>query len=89
MTHDDIRRRLAAVEGIDWSEAKKLFEEERYGDWYEVGTVLVPTDFHTVGDKVPAQDKADAAQQAAVAEFLQHAAADIRRLLAELEGRDA
>ncbi|GAA0969741.1 hypothetical protein GCM10009555_017420 [Acrocarpospora macrocephala] len=72
-----IARRLAAVERIDWSETKKLFEEEKYGDFYRVGPVLVPTDFHPVADV----DVRGAAEQAAVAEFLQHAVADMRALL--------
>lgn len=87
MSRDDIARRLQAVEGLDWSKVRKLFEEEKYGDFYRVGPVLVPTDFHTEGDRVPAEYKAFAAEGAAVAEFLQHAVADMRRLLNELEGR--
>lgn len=78
---EEIARRLEAVEGLDWTDIKKLFEEEQYGDFYRIGPVLVPTDFHTVGDKVPDVDKAYAAEQAAVAEFLQHVVADMRRLL--------
>lgn len=81
MEFDEISRRLEAVESLDWSETTKLFEEELYGDFYRVGPALVPTDFHTVGDKVPETDKAYAAEQAAVAEFLKHAVADMRALL--------
>ncbi len=31
---DDIARRLEAVEGVDWSEFRKVFETERYGDFW-------------------------------------------------------
>jgi hypothetical protein len=81
MELDEIARRLQAVEGLDWSETKKLFEEELYGDFHRVGPVLVQTDFHAVGDKVSEADKTYAAEQSAVAEFLQHAVADMRVLL--------
>ncbi|MCK2214276.1 hypothetical protein MF672_010805 [Actinomadura sp. ATCC 31491] len=81
MELDEIARRLQAVEGLDWSDIGKLFEEEKYGDFYRVGPVLVPTDFDTEGDKVHPEDREYAAEQAAVAEFLQHVVADMRALL--------
>ncbi len=80
-SRDEIARRLEAVEGLDWSETRKLFEEELYGDFWRVGPVLVPTDFYTAGDKVPEEDKQYAADSAAVAEFLRHVVADMRALL--------
>lgn len=78
---DAIARRLEAVERLDWAEVRKLFEEEKYGDFWRVGPVLIPTDFYTAGDSVPAEEKQYAAEAAAVAEFLQHAVADMRQLL--------
>lgn len=76
-----IRRRLAAVEDIDWSRVERGYDEEHYGDWLHIGPVHLMTSFS------PGQeDLADVVQTQAVAEFLEHAARDIRVLLAE---RDA
>jgi hypothetical protein len=81
MDLDEIARRLEAVEHLNWSQTRKLFEEEKYGDFYQVGPVLVPTDFSTVGDKVPQEDKDYAAERAAVADFLHQVVGDMRALL--------
>ncbi|WP_326828975.1 hypothetical protein OIE13_28930 [Streptosporangium sp. NBC_01810] len=75
---DDIRRRLAAVEGIDWSQLEREHDAEYCTDWIRIGPVMIPTTFHPGPD-----DLADVAQTTAVAEFVQHAVADIRRLLDE------
>jgi hypothetical protein len=77
-TPDDIRRRLAAVEGIDWTKVKRGHDEEYYSDWLYVGPVMMLTTFSP-----GPEDLADVAKVEAVAEFLQHAASDIRRLLDE------
>ncbi|MEO3860870.1 hypothetical protein [Acrocarpospora sp. B8E8] len=76
-TLDEIARRLEAVEGIDWSETAEEHAAEYYGDWLKVGPAWVLTDL-TPSSPV---DVADAAEGRAVAEFLQHAVADMRALL--------
>ncbi|MFG3439912.1 hypothetical protein ACGF0J_21915 [Nonomuraea sp. NPDC047897] len=77
MSDDDIRHRLAAVDHIDWSTAEREHEREYFGDWLRFGPVLVP-----VGDP---DDEAEAMEVRVVATFLQHAAADLRRLLTDLD----
>ncbi|MDX3110140.1 hypothetical protein [Nonomuraea angiospora] len=83
MSFDDIRQRLAALEGIDWSTVERQYDAEYYTDWLRVGPVMLPTTFSP-----SPEDQADAAQAEAVAVFLQHAVADMRQLLEELERRD-
>ena len=80
MSHDDIRERLAAVERIDWSKIRREEEAEYYGDWLHVGPVRLATTFSP-----GPEDLADIAQTQAVAAFVQHAAGDLRRLLADLD----
>ncbi|MFI6909880.1 hypothetical protein ACIBKY_52070 [Nonomuraea sp. NPDC050394] len=77
MDLSEIAHRLEAVEGLDWDNVKKLFLEERYGDFWQIGPALVPADFQPVGDV----ETADAAEADAVATFLQHVVADVRALL--------
>ncbi|RBQ21576.1 hypothetical protein DP939_02370 [Spongiactinospora rosea] len=80
MSHDDIRARLAAVQGIEWRIERER-GEEYYGDWLNVGPVKLMTTF-SPGPR----DAATTSQAEAVAEFIRPAAADIRRLLDAEEG---
>lgn len=80
MSHDDIRERLAAVESIDWSKVERESEAEYYGDWLHIGPVRLATTFSP-----GPEDLSDVAQTQAIVAFLQHAAADLRRLLADLD----
>lgn len=80
MSHDNIRERLAAVERIDWSKVEREDGAEYYGDWLHIGPVRLATTFSP-----GPEDLADVAQTQAVAAFVQHAAADLRRLLADLD----
>lgn len=82
MSHEDIRARLAAVEGLDWSKVEREYDAEYFTDWIHVGPVQIMTTF----SPGPA-DVADVERTEAVAAFLQHAVADIRRLLNERDGR--
>lgn len=68
----DIRARLEAVTGVEWGDPQTRYEEEFYGDWVMVYPVLV------FGKDREAQ---------ALAEFIRHAAEDIRRLLEEVQDR--
>ncbi|MEV0616163.1 hypothetical protein AB0I81_22810 [Nonomuraea sp. NPDC050404] len=79
MNHDDIRQRLAAVERIDWSKTKReQWDREVYGTFVDVGPVtMLGADRH--------DPPAEHAQEAAIVAFLQNAAADLRRLLADLD----
>lgn len=78
MSHDDIRQRLAAIEHIDWSKVRREESREYYGDFVSVGPVLM-----LGADKYDPPN--ERAQEGAILGFLQNAAADIRRLLAELD----
>jgi hypothetical protein len=80
MSHDDIRQRLAAVENIDWSKVESGGQAEYFGDWLHVGPVMLMTTLTP-----EPEDLADVAQTQAVATFVQHAAADLRRLLTDLD----
>ncbi|PZG47474.1 hypothetical protein C1I98_13470 [Spongiactinospora gelatinilytica] len=79
MSHDDIRARLAAVEGIEWRVTREP-GEEYYGDWLRVGPAMLMTTF-SPGPR----DAATTSQAEAVGDFIQHAAADLHRLLADLD----
>lgn len=95
--NDDIRRRLEAIQGIDWSTVKREVGEEYYGNWVKVGPIMM---LSTDPDDEPwrgypsywpeerrrayrERTQAERAQEDAIVEFLAHAADDIRRLLAE------
>ncbi|MCW2768173.1 MAG: hypothetical protein JWO11_4132 [Nocardioides sp.] len=69
MTDDDIRRRLQAVEGIDWMSMERRAGDEIYGSWARIGDRVVLADY--------------GAETEPVVDFFMHAAADLRRLLAE------
>ena len=73
---DDIARRLQGVAGIDWSVTERPCDEA-YGDWYLIGPVRLLTDFTGLDDETE--------YDAAVVEFLQHAAADIAYLLTQID----
>src|SRR5690606_25876823 len=80
VSHGDTRGRLAAVESIDWSKVERESDAEYYGDWLHIGPVRLATTFSP-----GPEDLADVAQTQAVAAFVQHAAGDLRRLLADLD----
>ncbi|MEV7805020.1 hypothetical protein AB0O28_18925 [Microbispora sp. NPDC088329] len=97
MTHEDIRRRLEAVEGLDWNETQRETSQEYHGDWVRVGPVMMQS---TDPNEEPWEGypsawpeerrreyreraRAERAEEDAVVEFLKHAAGDLRRLLAE------
>lgn len=77
MSHDDIRQRLAAVEHIDLSRVERERDREYYGDWVRLGPLIMSA-------AEPDHD-VEIAEENAVVQFLQHAAADLRRLLADLD----
>lgn len=79
---DEIAGRLEAVEQIDWSEIEHFHEEEFYGDWIRIGPIMIQTT-----DSPDLADQADRAESEAVAEFVQHAVADMRLLLDRLRER--
>lgn len=70
MSHDDIRQRLAAIEHIDWSKVEHQTNEDHNGDWIYVDEKVL------MYDGIDEQNMAD---------FMQHAVADMRRLLAEID----
>ncbi|MGP4092965.1 hypothetical protein [Nonomuraea sp. KM90] len=80
MSHDDIRQRLAAVGHIDWSRTRREDAEEYYGDWLRIGPVMLQTSW-----RPEPHDEDCVAQRNAISAFLQHAATDLRRLLADLD----
>lgn len=97
MTHDDIRRRLEAVEGLNWDDVGRARDEEYHGDWVRVGPVMMQS---TDPNEEPWQGypsawpeerrrehreraRAERAEEDAVVEFLKHATTDLRQLLTE------
>ncbi|MGI5293168.1 hypothetical protein ACQEVF_59020 [Nonomuraea polychroma] len=95
---DDIARRLDAVAGIDWTVTRQD-REEYYGDWIHVGPIMMTaTDpdekpWRRYPNSWPQQRRreyqerisAERAEQDAVIEFVQHAAADIAYLLTQID----
>ncbi len=82
----DIRARLEAVKDLDWTNVERdTIEEEYWTKFVHVGPVMMfaASDVSEAHPNVVERVKAEQVEQAALIEFLTHAAADIERLLAD------
>ncbi len=82
----DIRARLEAVKDLDWTNVERdTTEEEYWTRWVHVGPVMMfaASDVDGAHPNVVERVKVEQVKQAALIEFLTHAAADIERLLAD------